>query len=1317
MKPPWQKLCKSKFIMPIILLSCATAWPAESLKDKARFLHHFDSDSIPIRFDCHASRSMGFAADQFVGPVTPMRGKVKGIGKTEITGVGTLQVSWEDDMGRSHTHLIKNSLLVPALKEIVVSPQHWAQSAQDNRPNPRGTWCATYEDCIEVFWDQRRFKRTIFLQKEGSNVPVIYSTPGNFKFNSFCAQCNFEGESSTPQTEFEYFDAGIVTDDEGEEELSLEDQSTSSESATMQQESEESKSAPSSEPSSALRTTPIVQEVNLDGPNGPTIVEDEEFKVPDDLRKAFLKWHHRLAHLPYNRIRLAAKLGIIPTKLAQVKDPIPCTACLYGKATRKPWRTKAPPSSLPKSQVHKPGDCVFIDQSESSTPGLIAQLKGKPTKERYRGTTVFVDAFSDLTHTVLMRNFTAGETLKAKHAFEAFARSHRVTVKHYHADNGCFAENAFRQDLEKQGQTISFCGVNAHFQNGVVEKRIRDLQDPSRTMLLHAKNRWPKAIDTYLWPYAMRMATDVHNHMPTAKAPQTTPMAVFSGSEVNVNSNHLKHFGCPAYVLDSALATGRKIQKWKQRSRMGIFLGLSPVHARSVPLVLSMTTGLVSPQFHVVLDPTFSTITNTKEALLPESKWQQQCGFISKPADPDVKYDEPTVRLSSKQRRKEWWTRKLSERQDGQIANLDFEDAIEDQPFLHDGLASDRETSVAATSDVTPTVNEVSTEKTTDNTTNLRRSARLREQREKDKVEAEAYAAQQLSIVCKLLETSSDTYLFDNNDFSEIELDYMAATAANPDVLTYHEAMRAPDRKEFLKAMDMEVNGLEENENWRVIPKSAVPNGQQVLPAVWAFRRKRRIATGKVYKWKARLNIHGGRQTKNVNFWETYAPVASWPIVRWIIILYWTLGWSIRQIDFVQAYTQAPTECDMYMEIPRGFQVNGSRKEHVLFLQKNIYGAKQAGRLWNQHMISKLLSIGFHQSNIDPCILYYKHSVLVVYVDDTILTGPDDKELTEIETLMKKANLKLTSGNYLEDFLGVEIKKGKNGKLLFTQPQLIDSILKDLNLGPKSNTHDTPAALTTVLQPHVDSEAHKAEDFDYRSVIGKLLYLEKSTRPDLAYAVHQCARFSSNPKKEHTKAVKHIGRYLLATKDKGLEFSPNLDHGLECFADSDFAGNWTKDHADSDNTSDMVRSRSGFVIMFAGCPIHWASRLQSTIALSSCEAEYVSLSTALREVIPLIDLAKEMRERKTVDIPATSKIKCKAFEDNSGALEMAKVPKLRPRTCHIAVAMHHFCDQTDPEKGDITLHAIDSADNVGDMFTKQSSRDLYKRHRKEIMGW
>lgn len=191
MKPPWRKLCKSKFIMPIILLSCATAWPAESLKDKARFLHHFDSDSIPIRFDCHASRSMGFAADQFVGPVTPMRGKVKGIGKTEITGVGTLQVSWEDDMGRSHTHLIKNSLLVPALKEIVVSPQHWAQSAQDNQPNPRGTWCATYEDCIEVFWDQRQFKRTIFLQKEGSNVPVIYSTPGNFKFNSFCAQCNF----------------------------------------------------------------------------------------------------------------------------------------------------------------------------------------------------------------------------------------------------------------------------------------------------------------------------------------------------------------------------------------------------------------------------------------------------------------------------------------------------------------------------------------------------------------------------------------------------------------------------------------------------------------------------------------------------------------------------------------------------------------------------------------------------------------------------------------------------------------------------------------------------------------------------------------------------------------------------------------------------------------------------------------------------------------------------------------------------------------------------------------------------------------------
>jgi hypothetical protein len=176
-------------------------------------------------------------------------------------------------------------------------------------------------------------------------------------------------------------------------------------------------------------------------------------------------------------------------------------------------------------------------------------------------------------------------------------------------------------------------------------------------------------------------------------------------------------------------------------------------------------------------------------------------------------------------------------------------------------------------------------------------------------------------------------------------------------------------------------------------------------------------------------------------------------------------------------------------------------------------------------------------------------------------------------------------------------------------------------------------------------------------VIGKLSYLEKCTRPDIAYAVHQCARFASDPKKEHTQAIKLIGRYLLGTRNKGILRTPN-DDALSCYADAGFTGDWNVEIAATDPST--ARSRTGFIIQYAGCPLLWSSRLQTEIALSTTESEYISLSTALREVIPLLRSIEELREAG-FNLPSKpGKVLCKAFEDNSGAYEMARSPKMRP---------------------------------------------------------
>ena len=180
----------------------------------------------------------------------------------------------------------------------------------------------------------------------------------------------------------------------------------------------------------------------------------------------------------------------------------------------------------------------------------------------------------------------------------------------------------------------------------------------------------------------------------------------------------------------------------------------------------------------------------------------------------------------------------------------------------------------------------------------------------------------------------------------------------------------------------------------------------------------------------------------------------------------------------------------------------------------------------NQHLIKNLKQLGFVQSQVDECVFYFRSTIFLVYTDDTILMGPDKKEIDYIVKLLGSVFKVQDEGDVL-DYLGIKITKTDDGKILLTQPHLIDSILHDLGLdrsGAKSRV--TPALSTEVLYKDTEREAFD-ESFHYRGVIGKLNFLEKSTRPEIACAVHQCARFAANPKRSHAEAVKRIGRYLL----------------------------------------------------------------------------------------------------------------------------------------------------------------------------------------------
>ena len=354
---------------------------------------------------------------------------------------------------------------------------------------------------------------------------------------------------------------------------------------------------------------------------------------------------------------------------------------------------------------------------------------------------------------------------------------------------------------------------------------------------------------------------------------------------------------------------------------------------------------------------------------------------------------------------------------------------------------------------------------------------------------------------------------------------------------------------------------------------------------------------------------------------------------------------------------------------------------------------------------------GFVQSQIDPCLFIRKDCILVTYVDDCLCFSRDKLVLDSVVNLLSN-DFVMTDEGEVAKYLGVDVKRSSDGSSIeLRQPYLIERILDVLKVNKANNANHKSTPSVKPLLHRDENGSERKESWNYRSVQGMINYLAGSTRPDIAFSTHQCARFCNNPKLLHETAMKRIGRYLLGTLDKGIILNPDGTKNIECFIDADFAGNWNKDEAES---STNMLSRTGYVIRFMGCPIIWVSKLQTEIALSTTEAEYIALSQAMRDVIPLMTIIEELSEVLQIK-KEKPKIYCTVFEDNNDALELAKTPRLRPRTKHISLKYHHFSDQV--RQGKIKIEAIDTKVQIADIFTKPLPKDQFQVLRKLFLGW
>jgi hypothetical protein len=1373
----------------------------------------FDLTSIQFVNDTGSSDHLCKDKNLYIGDIIPLQHvKLQGVGGlTEAKGYGTIRFSLFDDDGMKHAFTIHNVLYVPAAPMNLLSPQKWIAGLTESERRSRGTMSITFDDVTILVWGGQRFMKTMHHRPD-MNIPLLAVNEdlNNIKKedtilpSQFCQPCvpcymhtskaiclpamiqDDDGDEVTPGTtpmqsegvsgvHLIPNDDNEIVNDDVDHQLLNDDAALIPDNELLEEQTDDKDVA--------------ISEVHLNEEQASELIK--VLKRPlSDLEQEFLLIHHKLKHLPERYLHRMAEQGIIPKKFRKVKLP-PCAACIFGKQSKRPWRTKGTHKSSVRRKEHiHPGDGTSVDQLESRHPGLVPQAKGfHRTKAKYVGATVFVDHATGFTYVHLIKDFTGEENLEAKNAYETKAAEFGIRIRNYHGDNGRFSEALWLSDVAEKNQKVTFCGVGSHHQNGIAEKKIRDLTEYARTLLVAANQTWPEAVKLALWPFALKEAERVFNELRVDEQ-GLTPIQRFARCRTKLDLKQEHPLFCPTYALDASLQGDGKLPRWDPRSRAGVYLGRSKHHASNVALILNLETGNVSPQYHLTFDDKFSTVPYLRQREKPPF-WEElvktqtefygdSAGYASGDSTTDTARNLVILKelqevfadnLEYPQQSDKLLPLDTLDKESAdmnELSNVDVATSTDlDLPVpaktaASEGDIDDDEEDAAAdpTSSRVRFVDEFESDSTNAKADDLdiqyydvdnaskRRSSRSR--KVPNRYGYHAHLQKRLQSFTALFNASRwSGYLYnsvrglatngtpklDDNDLKkEIHAQSMinlnmdgtynylhplsfAATTDN-DTYMFHEMLRQPDKDEFVKAMVKELSDHTSRRHWIAVKRSTIGSAK-TIKAIWSFKRKRR-PDGTVSKHKARLCAHGGMQVHGDTFWETYAPVVNWMSVRLMLTFSEIHQLHTRSIDFTLAFPQANVKVDIYMELPLGCSTDngGNKNDHVLKLIKNLYGLRDASKTWFEHLKKGLLDLDFKPSSIDPCIFYKKGLTLIVYVDDCLVFCKKREDADQlIKDLMKSYSLtdegELGSeGETVSSYLGVQVVHDKvSGEIRLTQPYLIERILKLLGSAvDQANVKHTPAEFRQSLHKDKDGPERK-QDWSYRSAIGMLNYLAASTRPDILYAVHAAARFSADPKLIHEQAVKRICRYLKGTCDKGIILRPDKSRGIECYVDASFASDWDRTRSDDPST---VLSRTGYTLLYMGCPVLFVSKMQTEIALSTTEAEYIALSQAMRDLIPFSNMAKELGNHYH-ELTGNPKILCRLFEDNNGALLLAKEHRYRPRTKHIALKYHHFRAFVNEKRVDIL--PIDTKEQLADQFTKPLDVQTFQYLRRKLIGW
>ena len=448
------------------------------------------------------------------------------------------------------------------------------------------------------------------------------------------------------------------------------------------------------------------------------------------------------------------------------------------------------------------------------------------------------------------------------------------------------------------------------------------------------------------------------------------------------------------------------------------------------------------------------------------------------------------------------------------------------------------------------------------------------------------------------------------NDDDQVltNVDYCYKSFAFPQ--TYQEAMDLPESSNWKAAMEEEMNSLTENNTFTL---SDLPGGKNAVGGLWVYTIKESSTGAKTFK--ARYVAKGYSQVRGIEFQGTFALTANLTSLRVLMQMTAQHDLFLHQMHVKTAYLNAPIDYDIYMEQAEGFEVSsGSGGRLVYKLNKSLYGLKQSGRNWNHVLNCFLLENDFVQSPVDNCV-YIKHVgsgflAMLVWVDDIIIAASNMLLMSEAKGMLK-LRFHMKDLGVLSYFLGIHFEQ-ENGFVKMNQKGYITKVLERFEM-----SNCKPRSTLSEQKLEFDGET-LPDPRRYREAVGSLVYAMTCTRPDICWVVTKLSQFLVAPMKGHWIASKHVLRYLKGTLDSELCYR-KCDDGLTLIVYSD---------ADWASSTDDRRSISGYCFSLnrAGPLISWKSRKQPTVALSSCEAEYIALVAAVQEGMYLTQMMKYIGE-------------------------------------------------------------------------------------------